>query len=70
MLKNLPVMQESWVDHWVRKIPWKRNGYPLQYSCLENSMDRGAWRVAVHGDGKESDTTGQLTLNTLLSHIG
>ena len=28
------------------------NGYPLQYSCLENSMDRGAWWAAVHGVGK------------------
>ena len=25
------------------------NGYPLQYSCLENSMDRGTWRATVHG---------------------
>ena len=25
------------------------NGYPLQYSCLENSMDRGAWRTMAHG---------------------
>ena len=25
------------------------NGTPLQYSCLENSMDRGAWKAAVHG---------------------
>ena len=25
------------------------NGYPLQYSCLENSMDRGAWQATVHG---------------------
>ena len=25
------------------------NGNPLQYSCLEKSMDRGAWRAAVHG---------------------
>ena len=24
-------------------------GYPLQYSCLENSMDRGAWQATVHG---------------------
>ena len=24
------------------------NGYPLQYPCLENSMDRGAWRIIVH----------------------
>jgi len=28
---------------WVRKIPGKENGNPLQYSCLENPMNRGAW---------------------------
>ena len=33
------------------------NGYPLQYSCLENSMDRGSWRATVHGVTKESDTS-------------
>ena len=27
----------------------ERNGNPLQYSCLENPMDRGAWRAIVHG---------------------
>ena len=27
----------------------ERNGYPLQYSCLENSVDRGAWRVTAMG---------------------
>ena len=27
----------------------ERNGKPLQYSCLENLMDRGAWRATVHG---------------------
>ena len=26
----------------------EENGHPLQYSCLENSMDRGVWRAAVH----------------------
>ena len=34
----------------------KRNGSPLQYSCLENSMDSGAWQATVHGVA-ESDTT-------------
>ena len=33
---------------WVRKIPWRGNGYPLQCSCLANSVDRGAWWAAVH----------------------
>ena len=28
------------------------NGNPLQYSCLENPMDRGAWRTIVHGVSK------------------
>ena len=32
---------------WVGKIPWRR-AYPLQYSCLENSMDGGAWQATVH----------------------
>ena len=27
----------------------KEKGYPLQYSCLDNSMDRGAWQATVHG---------------------
>ena len=33
------------------------NGNPLQYSCLGNPIDRGAWRAAVHRVAKESDTT-------------
>ena len=40
----------------------EENGNPLQYSCLENSMDRGAWRAIVHGVTKESDVTEQLRL--------
>ena len=31
------------------RSPGGRNGNPLQYSCLENSMDRGAWWATVHG---------------------
>ena len=31
------------------RSPGGGNGNPLQYSCLENSMDRGAWRATVHG---------------------
>ena len=47
------------------RCPGEGNGYPLQYPCLENSMDRGAWRATVYGVTKESDTTEPLTLNTL-----
>jgi len=31
------------------RSPGEGNGNPLQYSCLENSMDRGAWRATVYG---------------------
>ena len=34
------------------RSPGEENGYPLQYSCLENSMDGGAWWAAVHGVAK------------------
>ena len=34
------------------RSPGGGNSYPLQYSCLENSMDRGAWRATVHGVAK------------------
>ena len=36
----------------VRKVTGEGNGNPLQNSCLENSMDRGAWRAGVHGVSK------------------
>ena len=31
------------------RIPEGGNGNPLQYSCLENPIDRGAWQISVHG---------------------
>ena len=37
--------------------PGGGNGNPLQYICLKNPMDRGAWWATVHGVAKESDTT-------------
>ena len=39
------------------KSPGGGNGNPLQYSCLENPMDRGAWQATVHGVTKELDMT-------------
>jgi len=33
----------------LRRSPEEGNGNPLQYSCLENTMDRGAWQATVHG---------------------
>ena len=34
------------------RSPGGGNGNPVQYSCLENPMDRGAWRATVHGVAK------------------
>ena len=45
-------MQETWVLFLGRKDPRGGHGNPLQYSCLENATDRGAWRAAVHGIAK------------------
>ena len=46
------------------------NGNPIQYSCLGDPMDRGAWRATVRGGHKESDTTEQLSTHQsrMLSH--
>ena len=49
------------------RLPGEENGNPVQYSCLENPMDRGAWRSIVYGI-TEWDTTEQLHthhINTL-----
>ena len=47
-------------DPWVGKIPWSRKCI-LQYSCLENSTDRGTWQAAVHGVAKSQT---QLSTHT------
>ena len=53
MVKNQPTMQEDPGSiPGLGRSPGEGNGNPLQYSCLENSMDRGAWKAR-----KESDTT-------------
>ena len=48
MAKNLPAIQETWVQSLEQEDPLEKegNGNPLQYSCLENSVDRGAHGVA------------------------
>ena len=50
-VKNAPAMQETQVHSLVWEDPLVE-GIPFQYSCLENSMDRGAWRATVHGVAK------------------
>ena len=41
----------------LRRSAGEGNGNPLQYYCLGNPMDRGAWQTTVHGFTKESDMT-------------
>ena len=43
------------------KSPGEENGYSLQYSCLENPMDRGAWQVTVLGIDRHRDAVKQGT---------
>ena len=49
-VKNLPAMEETLGSVLGSgRSHGEGNGYPLQYSCLENSIERGAWRAIVHG---------------------
>ena len=60
MVKNLPAMQETHVQSLSHEDPWRWEWLPiLQYSCLDNTMDRGTWWVTIHGI-IESDTTEQF----------
>ena len=67
MIKNLPAaqeMQETRLPSLVREDPLEKgNGNPLQYSCLENPMDRGAWWAMVHRVAKS-----QTRLKGLCTH--
>ena len=49
--------------HGLGRCPGEGNGNPLQYSCLGNPMDRGAWWATVHGSKEELDMTEQLNNN-------
>ena len=50
IVKNLPAMQETWIQSLGGEDPLEKGtGYPLQYSGLENPMDRAAWQGTVYG---------------------
>ena len=59
--KNLPAnprdIGDAGLIPGLGRSPGEGNGYPLQYSCLVHSMDRGAWWATVTGVAKELHTT-------------
>ena len=50
--KNTRFCMKRRFNPWMGRSPGEGNGNPLQYSCLENSMDRAAWWATVHGVSK------------------
>ena len=69
-VKNLSAIWETRV----LSLGWEgsfgqRTGYPLQY-CLENSMDRGAWRATVHGVTKSQTQLSDTNTHTYMHIVG
>ena len=56
VVKNSPasagIIRDMGLIPGLGRLPGEGNGNPLQYSCLENPMDRGVWRATVHGVAK------------------
>ena len=59
LLLNLNVVEMFIIK--VKHTSGEGNGNPLQYSCLENSLDKGGWQVYSPWGNKESDTTERLS---------
>ena len=53
-----------------RRSPGEGNGNPLQHSCLENPMDRGAWLAAVHGVTKSRTRLSDFTIYLYVNKVG
>ena len=60
MVENLRVTQETWVQSLGQEDPLEK-AKPLQYSCLENPMDGGAWWATVHEVAKSRTRLGRLS---------
>ena len=67
VVKNLPANAGNTGDEGsipgLGRYPRGRNGNPLQYSCPENPMDRGAWRATVHGVAKSQTRLKRLNMH-------
>ena len=62
MVKNLPAKWETGVQSLGQEDPLQEDN-PLQYSCLENLMDRGAWWAIVHGVTESWTQLKQLSMH-------
>ena len=70
-VKHLPAMWETWVQSLGWEVPLEQeNGSPLQYSCLENPLDRGVWRATVHGIARQHDLVPSSFLSLPLTSPG
>ena len=61
MVKNPLAMQQMWAQSPLGKIPGGGHGYLLQYSCVVNPMDRGAWWVSILGVAESWSDTREAT---------
>ena len=71
-VKNLPAKAGDIRDGFnpcVEKIPWRRAWQPLQYFCLENSMDRGAWQAIVHRVAESQIQLKRLSTHTCITLV-
>ena len=67
-IKHLPAMLETQVRSlaWEDPLEMEMDGNPLQYSCLENPMDRGAWKATVHWVAKSQTSLKQLSTQLIV----
>ena len=68
--KRVQVAVSSLVVQALEFYPGEGDGTPLQYSCLENPMDGGAWKAAIHGVAKSQTRLSDFTFTFHFSCIG
>ena len=69
MVKRLPAMWDHDLIPGMGRSPGEGNSNPLQYSCLENSMDGGGWWAIVHGVTKSQTRLSDYTLPVVDTQI-
>ena len=73
VVKNLPAnagdVTDSGLNPGLGRSPGGGHGNALQYSCLENPMDRGVWRASVHRVSKSRTRLKRLSMHTHITEI-